>query len=149
MHPALENLSKRMLLAITRVKRLGPEYHIKNAYRKIKESFIHFRAFFNIGTGGGGANAPHSSTLPPSHSVFDPIKLFLFWNSCQCNDKVGYYPWNLCEQIKFWKRILRNRVLITKIMSILGGAPYRWENYKFVYCLCFKVLVKGCCSTLT
>ena len=34
-----------------------------------------------------------------------------------------YYSWNLCERMKFFKRILRSRVLITKIMSILGGAP--------------------------
>ena len=67
----------------------------------------------------GGKCPPIPQLCPPSHSVFDPIKLSLFWNSCQCNDKVGYYPWNLCERIKFWKRILRNRVLITKIMSIL------------------------------
>ena len=91
-------------------------YHVHNFITQIYSYpiLLIFRAFFNIGTGGG--NPPP----PPSHSVFDPIKLSLFWNSCQCNDKVGYYPWNLCERIKFWKRILRNRVLITKIMSILG-----------------------------
>ena len=77
------------------------------------------RAFFNIGTGGGGKCPPFLNFAPPpSRSVFDPIKLSLFWNSCQCNDKVGYYPWNLCERIKFWKRILRNRVLITKQSTI-------------------------------
>ena len=63
---------------------------------------------------------PIPQLCPPSHSVFAPIKLSLFCNSCQRNDKVGYYPWNLCERMKFWKRILRNRALITKIISILG-----------------------------
>ena len=87
----------------------------------------------------GEANAPPflSFAPPPSHSVFDPIKLSLFETVVNVMKKVGYHPWNLCERIKFWKRILRNRVLIIQITSILGSS-IKVRKLKVVYCLCFK-----------
>ena len=69
---------------------------------------------------------PNSTTQ--TSSAKPKIFCHFMFHSCQCNNKVGYYPWNLCERMKFWKRILRNRALSTKIMSILGGGLHKGEK---------------------